>query len=392
MATLAAQIGPNGISAPDYADIFRQLQNAFWSIYGTDADLDADSQDGQLIGVFAQAIYDANQLAIATYNAYSPSTAQGAGLASIVKINGLTKQVPSNSEAVVTISGQTGRVINGGVVGDSLKLNTQWELPGTVTIPDSGTIDVTATCTQPGAVTAAAGSLTVILTPTLGWQSVTNAAEAAPGQPVESDAALRSRQSQSTALPALAITEAMYAALAAVPAVSRLQIYENPGDVPDDDGIPEHSISVVVLGGDVQTIANTIALSKTPGTGTYGSISELVIDQNGAPSTINFYELAIVSLSVHVTIKALPGYNSAIGDALKASVVAFLNGLTIGEDSYLARLYSPANMGGVGDGATYFVTAITQARDGGSLLPADVVIAFNEAGSCALADVSLTVT
>src|SRR5581483_3778628 len=105
MATLAAQIGPDGISAPDYADIFRQLQNAFWSIYGTDANLAADSQDGQMIAIFAQAIYDANQLAIKTYNDFSPATAQGAGLSSVVKTNGLARQVASRSTAVVTITG-----------------------------------------------------------------------------------------------------------------------------------------------------------------------------------------------------------------------------------------------------------------------------------------------
>lgn len=390
MATLAPQITPAGISGPDYADIFRELQNGYWSIYGTDADLDPDSQDGQQLAIFAQAIYDLGQIAIADYNSRSPASAQGAGLSSLVKINGLERDSPSNSEAVVTVVGPTGTVINGGLVGDNVGLKTQWALPPTVTIPDAGQIDVTATSTSEGAITAAPGTLTVILTPTLGWQSVTNAASAAPGQPVESDPALRARQVNSTALAAQTILEAIFAAVDAVPGVLRLKLYENDTDATDDNGLPPHFISVVALGGDAQTIAATIARQKA-GTGTFGTISELVIDQNGVPTTINFNELIQVPMAVTVTVKPLTGYSTAIGASIQAGVAAFLNGLDIGEESYLARLYSPANLGGVGDGAKFVVTAITQARDGAGQAAADVPIAYNEAANCTADDITITV-
>ena len=54
MATLGIQILPTGPLAPSYADILQALRNSFWSIYGSDADLDDDSQDGQMLAVFAQ--------------------------------------------------------------------------------------------------------------------------------------------------------------------------------------------------------------------------------------------------------------------------------------------------------------------------------------------------
>ncbi|MGC8170052.1 baseplate J/gp47 family protein, partial [Salmonella enterica] len=76
--------------------------------------------------------------------------------------------------------------------------NNIWNLPASVTIPPSGLITVTATCAAIGAVSAPAGTITTINTPTRGWQSVTNPADAVPGAEVESDAALRSRQKIST--------------------------------------------------------------------------------------------------------------------------------------------------------------------------------------------------
>jgi uncharacterized phage protein gp47/JayE len=391
MATLAAQISSAGISSPSYADILAELQYLFWSIYGSDANLDADTQDGQFLAVLAQAVYDNNQLAIAIYNAFSPATAQGAGLSSLVKINGLVRRSPSNSSAVVTIVGQVGTIITNGIVGDNLGLGTKWALPETVIIPVGGAIDATATCTVAGDYNAAAGSLTEILTPTRGWQSVTNATDAIPGLPVETDTQLRQRQAVSTSLPALTTLETIYAAIANLSGVGRLQVYQNDGDVADADGIPAHSISAVIEGGNVDQIAAAIASKKSPGTGTFGSTTQIVFDANGVPDTIRFYELDLVTITVEIDITPLPGYVSTTGDALVAAVADFINGLAIGEHSYLARLYSPANTGGVGLGTTYVVTAIRQSRTGPPTA-ADVVIAFNEAAVCDAGDITLNVT
>lgn len=389
MATIAAQVTDAGIIAPSYADILAQLKNLYWSIYGTDANLDADTQDGQFLSGLAQAIYDCNQTAVAVYNAFSPATAQGVGLSSVVKINGLTRQVPTNSQAVVTLVGQVGTTITGGIIGDSLGLNTRWDLPSSVTIPEGGQIDVTAISQQAGKITAAAGTLTEILTPTRGWQSVTNAEQAAPGNPVESDATLRRRQAQSTALGAETVDESIYAAIAASPGVTRLRLYDNFTDMEDVNGIPAHSICAVVQGGDVQTIAETIALKKPPGTGTYGDLSTLVIDSRGMPATIKYQQLSSVDLEMEITVSPKTGYTSAISEMIKAAVVAYTNQLEIGENSYLARLYGPAGLAGVGPGATFVVTQIRQARKGGVLAAADIVLAFDEVAALTLDDVTI---
>lgn len=391
METLAAQISSTGISAPDFPNILQQLKNGFWGIYGTDANLDADGQDGQWIAVMAQMIYDANQMAIAVYNNQSPAYAQAAALSSLVKINGIARNIATNSQAVVTAVGVAGTIITNGIVGDSLNLGTQWALPATVTIPVGGSINVTATCTQLGAITAPAGSLTRILTPTLNWQSVTNAAAAAVGAPVETDAGLRRRQAKSTALPAQTVLEALYATVGNIAGVARLSISENDTDATNADGIPEHSIAVVTKGGDVTEIATAIANKKAPGTGTYGTISALIVDANGVPVTIRYFPLTEVLITVEVTILAFPQYNSTIGDAIKLGVATFITDLDIGEDSYLARLYSPANLGGAGDGAKFVVTSIKQSRSG-PVAVQDVAIAFNEAALCAVAQVTLIVT
>ena len=168
LSTLAATVGPAGISAPTYADILESLQESFQGIYGSDAYIAPDSQDGQLLALIAAAINDANQMAIKVYQSFSPTYAQGAGLSSLVKINGITRDIPTNSMATGNVVGTPGTIVAGGVVSDAN--GNLWNVP-TTTIPGGGSISVTVTAQQPGAIVAAAGTINKITTPILGWTS-----------------------------------------------------------------------------------------------------------------------------------------------------------------------------------------------------------------------------
>jgi uncharacterized phage protein gp47/JayE len=391
LPTLGVTITSIGISAPSYADIYTSLQASFQSIYGSDSYLAPDSADGQILAVVAQAINDCNNTCIATYNGFSPTYAQGAGLSSVVKINGLQRLIPSNSTVNVTIVGVAGTTINNGNVQDT-NGNT-WNLPSSVVIPSGGSIVVTATAQNAGAISANIGQVNIIGTPTLGWQSVYNYSAAAVGNPVESDAALRTRQSVSTAIASQSTVSAIYAALANVTGVTQLKIYENDTNSTDGNGLPPHSISAVVEGGNATTIAQTIEQKKTPGTYTYGSTTITVYDPVGLPVPISFYVPTNDTILVNITIKALTGYTAAIGTALVNSLVNYINGLGIGGNNGLLSLsslyYAAYN---TGSGSTYNITSLTQAISPASPSAADLTIAFNAIPVCNISNITLTVT
>jgi uncharacterized phage protein gp47/JayE len=375
------------------------------AIFGSDAVLTADSQDGQWLSVQAQAHFDLCQVCLAVYNSFSPATAQGAALSSVVKINGIARKIPTASTATVTIVGVAGTTITGGLIGDNQNLGTQWALPTTVTIPGGGLITETATCTTSGAASAAPATLVNILTPTAGWQSVTNAAAATLGAPTESDAALRTRQTVSTSLSALTALDAIWAAVANTAGVGRTIVYQNNTGAVDTAGRPAHSVTVVAEGGDMDLIAAAIAAKKGPGPATYGTTSRTVIDAKGVAEVINYYQLTAVPITLTINIKALTGYLSTTGDMVKAAVAAFINTLSIGETCYLNRLYAPANLRG--DEAlaatgytqaalealseTYNVSSILQSRTGPPAA-SDVAMTFYEAASCVVTDITVVVT
>nr|WP_312486184.1 hypothetical protein [Achromobacter ruhlandii] len=387
----APVIDATGIRAPSYGEVLQYFKEQYRGIYGADTYLEADSQDGQLLAVFALAIHEANTAAINVYNAFSPATAANAALSSNVKINGLARGVATRSSVDLRIVGQSGVTIVDGVATDADR--GRWLLPASVTIPPGGEITVTAQSQALGAVTAAAGSINQIGTPTLGWQSVSNPAAATPGAPVESDAALRVRQAVSVALPSRSVLEGTIGAVASVPGVLRHAAYENDTAAADAHGLPPHSIALVVDGGDAALIAQAIAAKKTPGTGTHGTTTVVVTDIYGIAHRIRFFRPTIVPLAVDVQMRALAGYNTATGQAVQRAVADYINGVAIGGGASAsvewADAISAAN--GVPGNGTFKITGLTLRGPAGNGVP-DVPLAFNEAAATTPDDVKLTVT
>ena len=389
LPTLACTVTATGISSPTYADIYTSLQASFQSIYGVDSVITPDSQDGQLLAIVARGQADANAATVAVYNSYSPATAQGVALSNAVKINGIARQASSFSSVALLLVGQVGSTINNGVVSDLN--NNRWILPAVVVIPITGSVTVSATCQTPGAVGAPINTVQQIMTPSLGWQSVTNPSSASPGAPVETDAQLRQRQAISTALPSLTVLQGISGAIADLAGVTEVRAFENDTGAVDANGLPAHSIAMVVEGGDVNEIAMAIYDKKTPGAYTYGTTSAAINDSYGIPHIIRFFIPAQVPVKAVITVRALTGYSSALGDQIKQAVAAYINALPIGQPVYISRLYLPAQLyGGVGS-ESFELTQIQISINPAAVGSADLILAFNEIAACDLAHLSVGV-
>ena len=379
-------VDDTGYHYADYPTFLAYFQDAYRSIYGADTYLEADSQDGQWVAIQAQAAYDTAALGASVYNSFSPSTSQNDALSRNVKINGIARNTPTFSNVDVTIVGQAGTaIVNGQAQGTD---GVNWLLPALVIIPLSGTITVNAICTVLGATQAGAGTITKISTPTRGWQTVANVLAAVAGDPVESDAELRVRQKVSTALPSLSVLDGLTGAIADIDGVTRYRSYENDSDVVDADGLPKHSIAIVVEGGAVQDIGDTIAKKKTPGTTTYGTTSVNTFDKYGLLNVINFFRPTNATITTQITIHPLQGYTTGYEALIAASVIDYYNSLLIGDDVLLSKVYTPANLPGTQAGATYDITLIKLGKNAGPQSAANVVLTFNEVAAAILANVT----
>lgn len=389
-----AYIDETGFHYADYPSYLTYFQDKYRTIYGADVNLDADTQDGQWVAIQAKAAYDTATLAASTYNSFSPVTAQGVGLSRNVKINGISRRVPTHSTVDLTVVGQNGTVITDGIATDALQ--QKWLLP-TTTIPISGTISVTAVAELEGAISAEANTVNQIFTPTRGWQTVNNALAATPGEPVETDAELRVRQQQSTAIPSLTVLDGTVGGVFNLDGVLKVKSYENDTETTDANGLPAHSICLVVKGGDDMEICEEIALHKTPGTTTYangpGAVSEIVYDAHGMPLTINFQRPTSVTITVEITIAAGLGWTSDYETLIAQAVADLINDNDIGEDVLITKLYAPAYLTGTPAGQTFDIVSLEIGKNADPVSNINIDLDFDEEAVCDPdVDVTIVVT
>jgi hypothetical protein len=387
-STPVCTIDETGIHKPEFIDCLNYYVNSYRARYGSDIYLGADSQDAQWIGVQAQSLDDANAMCVAAYNAFSPSTAQGAGLSRVVKINGISRLIPSNSTCDVLIVGVVGTIISGGVISDLNRNN--WDLPDVVVIPSAGQILVTATAQEIGSIQADIGEITTIETPVVGWQTVSNPTPAFAGDSVETDLQLRNRQTKSTMIASQGILDGMIGSLMEVPGIIDLRGYENDLNIPDINGLPGHCIAIVIDGGDVNLIAGVIAAKKSFA-GTYGTTSVQVGTPFGLFRRINFFRSTGVDIKWLITVKALKGFTLDTKTRIQQAIVDWTNARGIGNSLSYPRAYEPAQLIGNSVSDTFELVSIAVGR-GSTTGAIDVPIAFNEKARSVLSDIVITVT
>lgn len=370
-------IDATGYHMPAYSDIRDQMIADATTIFGSNIYLGIDSQDYQWISAVSSIIYDSFLASQYVYNTRGPSTAVGSPLDVIVKINGIKRTPAVYSTCYVTLTGSPAATITNGIIGDVN--GNKWNLPSPITLDGTGASAAYATCQISGPIIANIGELNKIVTPTYGWTAVTNSVESSIGAYVEPDAALRSRQAVSTAQPSRTVLEGTKGAIAAVGGVTRFIVYENDTNTVDANGLPAHSITAVVEGGDNTLIATAIFEKKGPGCYTNGTTPVVLTDAYGNPTTIRFYRPTYVDIDVVINVKALVGYTSDTTATVKSLVAQYISSLSIGDDLSVSSLWG-ASLGAntVPSKPILSITGITASKHGGSLSTADIDILFNE--------------
>ena len=397
MAYFSPYIDGTGMHIPLYQEIVDKLVEDMKQIFGDDIYLEADSQDYQQISIFARMIYDSYNLALLAYNNRTPKDAIGIGLDNIVALAGIQRKPATASTVVLTITGVDGTKISNGEVSDDN--GNYWELPDEVIIPSNGIIDVTATSKEKGNVFALPNTITNINTPVYGWLSVTNKQASSAGIDVENDFELRGRFSLSVLGPSSSIFESLQESLAAIPGVTRVRGYENDtsatstGTVPPNvpAGIPSHTISFVVEGGNDVDVATELYMKKTPGCGTFGTTTVKLQSVTGNVLAVNFYRPQYTNVKVKITIKQLDGYTSDYVDKMQEAVSTYITEMSIAETLYNSVLISVAlEAMNSKNYPAYTVTKVECSTDDGSTWSTnDVNQVYYGAFTCSKSDVSV---
>ncbi|MBQ5900876.1 MAG: baseplate J/gp47 family protein, partial [Clostridia bacterium] len=159
-----------------------------------------------------------------------------------------------------------------------------------------------------GSLTALPNTITVMETVIAGVQSVYNPANnyitGATGE-LESD--FRLRRNQSVTMPSQGFEDALEAQLLTLPTVTEAKVYSNRTGNATVNGIPAHTVWVIVRGGNADDIGRAIYNNIPPGIPMKGEQSVPVTRPNGSLETMEYDTASDAQLHVKMTIKLLSG-------------------------------------------------------------------------------------
>lgn len=394
MSYFASYIDSAGLHLPTYQDILDDLIASMKTIFGQDIYLENDSADYQMLSIIALKIHDSYQAIQYAYNSRSPATAIGAALDSVVKLNGIYRKPSGHSTCELTLTGTPFTEIKNGAVKDAT--GNIWNLPESVIIGSDGTVKSTATCSIAGTVTALPGDITDIDTPTFGWTAVNNEVSAIAGTPIETDGELRQRQTISVSNPSQTMLAGTLGALRALDNVTRVSVYENDTNIsavdPDNNpfGLPPHSVTCVVEGGDDVDIAKAILYHKGLGCYTNGSTEIKITDQNDYINTVRFFRPTYVPIFVNIKLKKYAGYIESLKSTVKNAVCDYISELEIGRDVSISMLTGIVVSCNPNPSKPLFgIASITIGRTAENLAAGDVDIAFNEVANAVYGNIEV---
>lgn len=341
-------IDANGLQTATQSELVNNFTTAFQTIYGADIDLSSNSPDGQMMMIFLQAVLDLEDLLTQIYNTFDPDNAIGVVLDQRVAINGIQRQngTPTLTQVLITVTqalnlfglDQTLQPVY--TVADNA--GNQYQLLITQFIASPGTYSFPFQAAVPGALNTIPNTITVPVTIVLGVTVINNPSPATTiGEAEESDAALRLRRQKSVSLASQGYYAGLLAALENIPGVTSAFIEENTSDIVNADGVPGHSIWVIVGGtGAASAIAQAIYTKRNAGCGMFGTVFFVITQVDGNPFVVYWDDVVEENLFIRFDASSLNG----IQDPNIAAIVANLPSLFIPgvfglvNDNYLATL------------------------------------------------------
>lgn len=262
----------DGVITVDTSKIKESFQEAYKGALGSDLNLEDSTVQGQLILNDTENLTTTMNEVVTMANSFSVYTAKGKALDVAAAYFGYYRKSGRKTVVSATLTGAVGTIIPTGSIASNGE--NEFVSLNKVTIPQSGSITVQFQAKDIGAINCAAGTLTTIVTPVTGWDSVNNELGGIVGALEENDNIFRQRITANwlnirakTILGALIDNVAQ---LADVVSVLGRENYTDESIKIDDETLAPHSAYLCVLGGKDADIAEIMAKFKTVGAGVNG--------------------------------------------------------------------------------------------------------------------------
>jgi len=380
----------DGLTVDRYDAIRLRIADSYRSSFGDEIGVDdEDTSVGKETTIISEAIADQNEAIEYIADGFDPDNASGTPLKKLVKLNGLTVNEGLYSTVSLTVVANVygASLVAGDLVADPNRPEITYALDGAVVLGSYGSDTVSATCTETGANTSDADTVTQIVTTRDGWSSVTNPAAVVPGRSEESSTELRLRRNESARSTGFSSVSGIWAKLADLDNVTDVKVHHNLSNEADSLGVPARNIWPIVLGGSDIDVADVL-FAHSPAK-TFGNSSQAV-SYLTTSYTMYFERPSDEEIDVSVTTSPInptsPAPYPDDGDLqIKTAIVdwAALN-LKLGVNVIASQISAAAS---IIDG--YYIASVFVGTS--SPPTSDIVeIDLNERGTIALADISVT--
>ena len=307
-------LNENGLTIETLPDVITGLTTLWQTIYGNDVILTSASPDGQLLNNIAIQFQDLTDLLLAVYTSFDPDQAIGTTLDQRVSINNIQRRGATFTLQNVNIT--TNRALNlQGLDAQANDINgtgytiadnngNEFILLDSTNIAGAGTYNLTFRAKDLGALTTLPNTITEPVTIVVGVTAINNpTAQLEIGADEETDAELRLRRQKSTANGSSNYLNGLGGVLSNITGVTEVKIYENDTSITDTNGIPDHSIWVIVEGGANTEIADAIYKRKTAGCGMKGLVEVDIITEFNSIFTAKFDRPLAKNLYIRFDLK-----------------------------------------------------------------------------------------
>lgn len=332
----------NGLQVQTRDEWIEYFTAKYKDIYGDDINLESNTPDGQMMNIFIQAILDTQDLLVQIYNGFDPDLAVGKVLDQRVTINGIQRRAGTYTLSPVTVittqsvnlygldgSDEPTRGDGNEVYTVSDNAGNLWYLLTSQLGVTAGTHSYAFRAAVPGAQLTIPNTITVPVSIVLGVASVNNPLPySSLGINEETDAQLKIRRQKSVSLASQGYLPGLIAALENIPGITSAYVYENTGDSVDSDGVPGHSIWVIIAGNaEDAEIAQAIYTKRNAGCGMKGTVELPVTQRDNSIFIVRWDVVQTRNLFIKFTATSINGVTSPNIESIREGLAEFTPGV-----------------------------------------------------------------
>ena len=336
-------VTPRGFVPKPFSVILEELKLLAKQEFGDDIDLSENSRFLRFIEIIAKREDELWQLAEKIYYSAFIDFATGQSLDNIAALVGY-KRIPARRATGTVVFSRSTPATSDIIIPAGTRVATSdgsviFQTTDAVILQTGQTqVEAPIEAVEPGSHgNVAANTITKIVDPISGIESVNNPNPTEGGRNAETDEEFRYRIKTTIQSLGKATLDAIKAAVMRVEGVKAVKIEENDtmNDYTAEGGLPPKSFRVFVWGGDDQAIAQAIFDAKPAGIRPYGSVSAIAYDIDGNPHIIYFERPTEIPIYVDVTVVTS---SNVTEQQIKDVVKDYFDSLGVGDDVVYSKL------------------------------------------------------